>query len=106
MQDRAHLSQNVTIGDNVYVGPNAILQGSKLENKAFVGMGATVRHATVESDGVVAAGAVVLDNTTVPSLQVWAGNPARYIRNITPVEKQILREHLAEMQSLARIHEE
>jgi carbonic anhydrase/acetyltransferase-like protein (isoleucine patch superfamily) len=106
IQDRAHLSQSVTIGDNVYVGPNATLQGSKLENKAFVGMGATVRHATVEPDGVVAAGAVVLDNMTVPSLQIWAGNPATFIRNISPVEKQILREHLAEMQSLARIHEE
>jgi carbonic anhydrase/acetyltransferase-like protein (isoleucine patch superfamily) len=56
-----------------------------------VGMGATVRHATVSSEAVVAAGAVVPDNTYIPSLQVWAGNPARFIRNVSPIEKQILR---------------
>lgn len=88
------------------MGPNVILQGSHLHNRSFVGMGATVRHATVESEGVVAAGAVIPDNVTVPSMQIWAGNPARFIRTITPIEKQILREYLDESIQLARIHEE
>lgn len=105
IQDRAHLSREVTVGNNVYVGPNTVLQGSKLENRAFVGMGATVRHATVSSEAVVAAGAVVPDNTHIPSMQVWAGNPAQFIRNVTPIEKQILREYLEESQALARIHQ-
>ena len=96
----------MSVGNNVYVGPNAVLQGSKLENRSFVGMGATVRHATVASEAVVAAGAVVPDNTNIPSMQVWAGNPAQYIRNVTPIEKQILREYLEETQTLARIHQE
>ena len=69
-------------------------------------MGATVRHATVSAEAVVAAGAVVPDNTHIPSLQVWAGNPAQFIRNVTPIEKQILREYLEETQALARIHQE
>jgi carbonic anhydrase/acetyltransferase-like protein (isoleucine patch superfamily) len=30
IQDRAHLSQEVSVGNNVYVGPNVVLQGSKL----------------------------------------------------------------------------
>ena len=65
IQDRAHISREVTIGDNVYVGPNVTLQGATLKNKAFVGMGATVRHATVNSEAVVAAGAVIPDNTNI-----------------------------------------
>lgn len=39
-------------------------------------------------------------------MQVWAGNPAQFIRNVSPIEKQILREYLEETQSLARIHQE
>jgi carbonic anhydrase/acetyltransferase-like protein (isoleucine patch superfamily) len=60
-----HISRTTTIGDNVFVGPNAILQGSILHNKSFVSMGATVRHATVHSGGFVAAGAVIHDNIEV-----------------------------------------
>lgn len=60
-----HISRPTTIGDNVFVGPNVILQGSVLHNRAFVSMGATVRHATVQSGGFVAAGAVINDNVEV-----------------------------------------
>jgi gamma-carbonic anhydrase len=65
LQDRVHVSRGVTLGDNVFVGPNAILQGSTLHSNAFVSMGATVRHATVHSGGFVAAGAVVQDGKEV-----------------------------------------
>jgi len=47
IQDRAHLSRDITIGDNVYIGPNAMIQGSTINNRAFIGMGSTVRHSTV-----------------------------------------------------------
>jgi carbonic anhydrase/acetyltransferase-like protein (isoleucine patch superfamily) len=61
-------------------------------------MGATVsRGATVESFGVVASGAHVLEGTTVPSGQVWAGSPAHYLRDVTQEEKHLLSEHHLEM---------
>lgn len=62
IQDRVHISRASTIGDNVFVGPNVILQGSTLHNRSFVSMGATVRHSIVHSGGFVAAGAVIPDN--------------------------------------------
>ena len=65
IQDRAHLSREVNIGDNVFVGPNTVLQGSTLGHRAFVSMGSSVRHATVEEGGCVAAGAVIFDNEVV-----------------------------------------
>ena len=58
----------MTIGENVYVGPNAQLNSCTLEDNAFVGMGSTIsRGAKVESFSVVSAGAVVTEGTTVPS---------------------------------------
>ncbi len=58
----------MTIGENVYVGPNAQLNSCTLEDNAFVGMGSTIsRGAKVESFAVVSAGAVVAEGTTVPS---------------------------------------
>lgn len=74
----------MNIGDNVYVGANATLDSCDLESFAYVGMGATVsRGCTVESFGVVAAGAVLPEGTTVPSGQIYAGAPARYLRDLT-----------------------
>ena len=47
IQDRVHASQKVCIGDNVFIGPNSIIQGSTIKNRAFISMGATIKHATV-----------------------------------------------------------
>ena len=91
IQDLVHISSlkrangdRVTIGDNVYIGPNATLDACTLESFSYVGMGATIgRGATVESFAVVASGANVLEGTTVPSGQVWAGSPAHYLRDVS-----------------------
>ena len=88
------IGDKVEIGDNCYVGPNATLDACTLESFSHVGMGATVgRGSVVESFAVVAAGAVVPEDTIVPSGQIWAGNPARYLRDLTQEEKHILSEH-------------
>lgn len=100
-------SQQVEIGDNAFVGPNTVLDSCKVESKGFVGMGATVHSgAKVESYGVVAAGSVIPENTTVPSYQIWAGNPARYLRDLTNEEKEVLDEFHSELVSLAKVHSE
>ena len=75
IEDLAHIGSfnkkegdQVEIGDNCYVGPNATLDACKLESFAHVSMGATVsRGATVESFAVVAAGAYVGPGEVVPS---------------------------------------
>lgn len=70
IQDRAHLTNDISIGNDVFVGPNCILQGSQIADWAFISMGSTVRHAKVESGGMVAAGAVVADNAVVKEGEV------------------------------------
>jgi carbonic anhydrase/acetyltransferase-like protein (isoleucine patch superfamily) len=75
VQDRATIypsqDKSVEIGDNVYIGPNTVLESCNIQNHGFVGMGASVRNgAKVESYGVVAAGGVIPENATVGSYQV------------------------------------
>ena len=49
--------------------------------------------AVVESGAWVAAGAVVTPGKRVPKGQLWAGTPARYLRDVTP-EKALYIERL------------
>ena len=90
IQDNSRVGSNINsngevkIGDNVYVGANARLDECELESFAYVGMGASVgKGCVVESFAVVAAGAVLAENTVVPSGQIFAGAPAKYLRDLS-----------------------
>jgi carbonic anhydrase/acetyltransferase-like protein (isoleucine patch superfamily) len=97
----------VSIGDNVYVGPNVTLDSCTLESFSYIGMGASLgRGTTVESFAVVASGAQVAAGATVPSGQIWAGAPAKYLRDLTQEEKHLISEHHLEMQQLSQIYAE
>ncbi|KRX07622.1 Trimeric LpxA-like protein [Pseudocohnilembus persalinus] len=100
-------NKQVSIGDNVFIGSNSYIGSCTLQNNCFIGMGSTICDgATVESYGIVAAGSVVPEGVTVKSNQIWSGNPAQYLRDITPEEKQVIAEHQIEAVHLARIHAE
>jgi len=109
VQDNAHVGSHarkegdaVEIGDNVYVGANAKLDNCELESFSYVGMGASVASGcVVESFAVVAAGADLPEGTTVPAGQIYAGSPAKYLRDLTQQEKHLIGEHHFEQQQLA-----
>lgn len=44
----------------------------------------------VESGAIVAAGAVVQPGAVVPGGELWAGNPARKLRDVKPQEADYL----------------
>lgn len=72
------------IGDDVLVGHNAVIHGCTLEDGAFVGMGAVVLDgAVVEGGAMVAAGALVTPGKRVKSGELWGGNPAKKMRDLT-----------------------
>jgi len=80
------------IGDDVLVGHNATIHGCTLENGSFVGMGATVLDGSVvETGAMLAAGALLAPNKRVKSGELWAGNPARKMRDLTPEEQARLK---------------
>ena len=77
------------IGEDVLIGHMATIHGCTLVDKAFVGMRATVMDgAVVEREGMVAAGALISPNKRVLARQMWAGAPARYVRDVKPEELQ------------------
>ena len=79
------------IGDNVTIGHAAIVHGCTLQDGSFVGMGATVMDgAVVESGAMVAAGALVTPGKVVKSGELWAGSPAKFMREMTEEEKKYL----------------
>uniref|UniRef100_A0A7S1U829 Gamma carbonic anhydrase n=1 Tax=Phaeomonas parva TaxID=124430 RepID=A0A7S1U829_9STRA len=79
----------VTIGSKVTVGHKAMLHGCSIGDGTLVGMGAQVYNSTVEGGAMVAAGAVVKD-AAVGAGQLWAGNPATHVRDLTPDEVQAM----------------
>ncbi len=73
-----------TVGKNVTVGHMALLHTCVLEDDSFVGMKATLLDdVVVETGAMVAAGAVVTMGKRVKRGELWAGNPAKMIREIT-----------------------
>lgn len=73
----------VEIGNNVSIAHSAIIHGCTIKDNVLVGMGAILMDGVVvESNSVIAAGAVVSKNTVVKSGSVWAGVPAKKIREM------------------------
>ncbi|MEP7349104.1 MAG: gamma carbonic anhydrase family protein [Sphingorhabdus sp.] len=71
------------IGDDVLVGHNVMIHGCVLEDRAFVGLSATIMNgAVVEGDAMLAAGAMLTQGKRVPARQLWAGSPARFVREL------------------------
>lgn len=94
-----------TIGDNVTVGHGAVLHACTVDDEAFVGMGATLLDGVVvEKHAMVAAGALVRQNTKIPSGQVWGGNPAKFIRNLTEEEIAFISQSASNYTNLAQVH--
>ncbi len=72
------------IGNNVSIGHNAIVHGCKIQDNVLIGMGAIVMDdCLVESNSIVGAGSVVTQGTHIYSGEVWAGIPARKIKDIS-----------------------
>ena len=71
------------IGNNVSIGHNAIVHGCVVEDNVLIGMGAIVMdNAVIGHNSIIAAGAVVLENTIVPPNTVFAGVPAKKVKDI------------------------
>ncbi|HAG16048.1 MAG TPA: gamma carbonic anhydrase family protein [Bacteroidales bacterium] len=79
----------VTIGNNVSIAHNAIVHGCTIHDNVLVGMGAILMdNVVVESNSIIAAGAVVSKGTHILSGSVWAGVPAKKIKDI---DEQLLK---------------
>ncbi|BAO75092.1 gamma carbonic anhydrase family protein [Winogradskyella sp. PG-2] len=73
-----------TIGNNVSIGHNAIVHGCTVKDNVLIGMGSIIMDdAVIESNSIIAAGAVVTQNTIVESGSIYAGVPAKKVKDIS-----------------------
>jgi gamma-carbonic anhydrase len=69
------------IGNRVSIAHNAVVHGCTIEDNVLIGMGAIIMDGSIiRSGSVIAAGAVVLQNTVVEAGEIWAGNPAKFLK--------------------------
>lgn len=72
------------IGNNVSIGHNAIVHGCTVEDNVLIGMGSIVMdRVKIGSNSIIAAGAVVLEDTVVPPGSIYAGVPAKKVKDIS-----------------------
>ena len=71
------------LGNNVSVGHNALVHGCTIHDNVLIGMGAIVMdRVVVESNSIIAAGAVVLEGTHIESGTIYAGIPAKKVKEL------------------------
>jgi len=74
-----------TIGNNVSIGHNALVHGCTIKDNVLVGMGAIIMdNAVVQENVIIAAGAVILANTVCEPNSIYAGVPAKKVKELTP----------------------
>ncbi|CAN5478938.1 gamma carbonic anhydrase family protein [soil metagenome] len=79
------------IGNNVSIAHNAIVHGCTVEDNVLIGMGAIVMDdAVIGCESVIAAGAVILPGTKVEPGSIYAGTPARRIKDIGPEMREVI----------------
>jgi carbonic anhydrase/acetyltransferase-like protein (isoleucine patch superfamily) len=79
-----YLKTKTIIGNNVSIGHNAIVHGCTVADNVLIGMGAIVMdNVNIGANSIIAAGAVVLEGTVVPPGSVFAGVPAKKVKDIS-----------------------
>lgn len=74
----------VKIGNNVSIGHNALVHGCTIDANALIGMGSIIMdNVHINSNVIIAAGAVVLENTVIESNSVYAGVPAKKVKELS-----------------------
>ncbi len=74
----------VVLGNNVSIGHNALVHGCTVHDNVLIGMGAIVMdNVLIESNAIVAAGAVVKEGTHIKEGELWAGVPAKCVKQVS-----------------------
>jgi carbonic anhydrase/acetyltransferase-like protein (isoleucine patch superfamily) len=74
----------VQLGNNVSIGHNAIVHGCTVHDNVLIGMGAIIMdNVVINENCIIAAGAVVLENTVVEAGSIYAGIPAKKVKQLS-----------------------
>jgi carbonic anhydrase/acetyltransferase-like protein (isoleucine patch superfamily) len=86
----------VEIGNSVSIGHNAVIHGAKIHDRVLVGIGAIILdHAVIGENSIIAAGALIKDSTIVEPHSIYAGVPARKVKDIDPEQTKEMIDKIA-----------
>ena len=95
----------VVIGEDALIGHQAVLHGCTVRAGAFVGMGSVMMDGSViEGEAMLAAGALLSPGKIIPSGQLWAGRPAKFLRDLTADQMHAMKLQVAGYVTTAREH--
>ena len=81
------LSAATTVGRYVTIGQGCVLRSATVEDEVLIGAKCVLMEGSlVENHSILAPGSVLPPGRLVPSGQLWAGNPAKFVRNLTKDE--------------------
>ena len=93
------------IGEDGLIGNLAMVQGCTVADRAFVGLKATVMNGCrIGSDAMLAAGALLTENKVIPDRELWAGSPARRVREIDDAQAAGMQMGVAHYVANGRMH--
>ena len=96
---------HTTIGKYVTVGHAAHIHSASVGDESLIGMGAVLKPGcVVESQSFIAAGAVIERGTVVKEGELWGGNPARKLRDLTAEQRGRLRMQAEKYIDVAQSH--
>ncbi|MCD8079111.1 MAG: gamma carbonic anhydrase family protein [Bacteroides sp.] len=86
----------IEIDDHVSIGHNVTIHGATIRSYALIGMGSTLLDDAIIGEGaIVAAGSLVLSRTVIEPYSIWAGVPAKFIKQADPGQSKELNEKIA-----------
>lgn len=96
---------NTTIGNNVVVGSCATVTSATIHDGCIIGEASQILSgAVLESNTMIQPGSVVPSGTTIPSGELWGGNPANKVRDLSADEIRSIAERVHVTTALASQH--
>ncbi|MFI3258757.1 MAG: gamma carbonic anhydrase family protein [Rikenellaceae bacterium] len=89
LYDGSKTPSQAILGNDVSVGHNVTIHGAVIEDNCLIGMGSTILdNAVVASGCIIAANALVLSNSKLEPNSLYAGVPAKRIREVKPEQRE------------------
>lgn len=93
------------VGHYVSIGAGCVLKSCRIDDIVVIGDKCTILEgALVENHVILEPGTVVMPYQRIPSGQKWAGNPAQFVSELTPEEKESIKGKALKIHELAKEH--
>ena len=86
----------VEIGNHVSIGHNVVVHGAKICDYVLLGIGSIILdHAVIGENSIIAAGSVVLSGTIVEPGSLYAGTPAKKVKDVSSEQTRDMIERIS-----------